>query len=162
APRDGGARGIGRAVRARAARRRHSVHRGTAGNRRREAVVPDATEDMAGPMDRIDDRLASLVPALQRLDHLIGRAVDAARIAFGRPIPDQFRGLHITGEEVDALLSRGPLGPALALTPEPDDRDAGSPLAWLARRFDLSPFDVDVLIVALAPEIDLRYERLYA
>jgi hypothetical protein len=32
----------------------------------------------------------------------------------------------------------------------------------LRRRFTLSPFELDVLLVALAPEIDLRYERLFA
>lgn len=32
----------------------------------------------------------------------------------------------------------------------------------LARRFQLSPFDIDALLVCLAPELDLRYERLYA
>jgi AAA+ superfamily predicted ATPase len=35
-------------------------------------------------------------------------------------------------------------------------------LAWLAQAFDLSPFDVDLILIALAPELDLRYERLYA
>ena len=28
--------------------------------------------------------------------------------------------------------------------------------------YDLSQFDLDVLLIALAPELDLRYERLYA
>ena len=32
----------------------------------------------------------------------------------------------------------------------------------MAASFDLSEFDVDVLLLALAPEIDLRYESLYA
>ena len=40
--------------------------------------------------------------------------------------------------------------------------DAGSRLAALAGAFGLDSFDVDVLIIALAPEFDLRYERLYA
>jgi AAA+ superfamily predicted ATPase len=35
-------------------------------------------------------------------------------------------------------------------------------LAWLKERFDLSPFDLDIVLIALAPEVDLRYERLYA
>src|SRR5262249_5837536 len=37
-----------------------------------------------------------------------------------------------------------------------------SRLAWLQRTFRLSAFDVDVILIALAPELDLRYERLYA
>jgi hypothetical protein len=35
-------------------------------------------------------------------------------------------------------------------------------LRRLARAFQLSSFDLDVILVALAPEVDLRYERLYA
>ena len=41
---------------------------------------------------------------------------------------------------------------------------AGVPLRLvaLAQLFDLSPFDVDVVVACLAPEIDGRYERVYA
>jgi hypothetical protein len=35
-------------------------------------------------------------------------------------------------------------------------------LAWLQQAFGLSPFDTDLIVIALAPELDLRYERLYA
>ncbi|MGH3924405.1 MAG: hypothetical protein ACRDTT_16345, partial [Pseudonocardiaceae bacterium] len=35
-------------------------------------------------------------------------------------------------------------------------------LVALAQLFDLTPFDVDVVVMCLAPEIDRRYERLYA
>lgn len=38
---------------------------------------------------------------------------------------------------------------------------AGSRLARLAGQFNLSAFDCDVLLLALAPELDLRYERIY-
>jgi hypothetical protein len=37
-----------------------------------------------------------------------------------------------------------------------------SGLAALAEMYDLSGFDLDVMIIALAPELDLRYERVYA
>jgi SpoVK/Ycf46/Vps4 family AAA+-type ATPase len=37
-----------------------------------------------------------------------------------------------------------------------------SRLAWLKSTFGLSRFEVDVILIALAPELDLRYERLYA
>src|SRR5262249_7928176 len=39
---------------------------------------------------------------------------------------------------------------------------ARSPLAALAQRFGLENFDADLLLLALAPEIDLRYERVFA
>ena len=35
-------------------------------------------------------------------------------------------------------------------------------LQWLAGVFGLSRFDVNLMVIALAPELDLRYERLYA
>ncbi|MGD2116512.1 MAG: hypothetical protein PVG07_15775 [Acidobacteriota bacterium] len=36
------------------------------------------------------------------------------------------------------------------------------PMAELATLFDLAPFDLDALLVCLAPELDLRFETLYA
>ncbi len=43
-------------------------------------------------------------------------------------------------------------------------REAGVhyPLDHLARAFDLSPAEIDVLLIALAPELDPRYERFFA
>ena len=34
-----------------------------------------------------------------------------------------------------------------------------SPLSWLRRMFGLTPFDLDVVLLAFAPELDLRYEK---
>jgi hypothetical protein len=40
---------------------------------------------------------------------------------------------------------------------------SGSAIEWLVKTHALStPFDADVLLLVLAPELDLRYERLYA
>ena len=41
-------------------------------------------------------------------------------------------------------------------------QDVGPELAWLAGAYGLSYFDLDVVLLALAPEVDLRYERVYA
>ncbi|NES71414.1 MAG: ATP-binding protein, partial [Okeania sp. SIO2D1] len=38
---------------------------------------------------------------------------------------------------------------------------ANSLIAWLQNAFELSPFDLDILTVTLAPEIDRQYERFY-
>ena len=35
-------------------------------------------------------------------------------------------------------------------------------IAWLGNTFELSPFDLDILTVTIAPEIDREYERFYA
>jgi AAA+ superfamily predicted ATPase len=44
----------------------------------------------------------------------------------------------------------------------PDLGAESTRLAWLAQAFDLSRFDLDLILIALAPELDRRYERLYA
>ncbi len=114
--------------------------------------------------------LADLLAALRRLDRLIRRALVAAEEAYGaESLADRFRGLHIGPEEVDRLLDRDPGAPALRMSGaetakvfESDECGRTSRLAWLAGAYGLSPFDLDVLLIALAPELDLRYERLYA
>jgi AAA+ superfamily predicted ATPase len=113
--------------------------------------------------------LAGLLPALQQLDRLLEHAVTAAQVAYGaEAAADPYRGLYIGREEVKRLLARPPGAPVLsseeaeAEESSPDSTGDGSRLAWLRQAFDLSAFDVDVLLVALAPELDLRYERLYA
>src|SRR5262249_31348918 len=81
---------------------------------------------------------------------------------------DSYRGLCVGHEEVDRLLCRGPGAPVLQgdenVTPQllGEFIDSNSRLAWLAKAFGLSSLDVNVVVVALAPELDLRYERLYA
>jgi SpoVK/Ycf46/Vps4 family AAA+-type ATPase len=128
-----------------------------------EAPVEDTEINTGGPY------LDGLLPALQRLDRLLDRAVAAAHSAY-RPeaAADPFRGLHIGPDEVARLLAREPGAPTFQADGNghddslPDSVNATSRLAWLAIAFDLSPFDVDLILIALAPELDLRYERLYA
>ena len=63
--------------------------------------------------------------------------------------------------EPDAAAPAHPTKDAESLLPL--TADLQSPvLAWLQHSFELSLFDLDVMLVALAPELDLRYERLYA
>ena len=33
---------------------------------------------------------------------------------------------------------------------------------WLQKAFGLDTIDLDIVLIALAPEVDLRYERLFA
>jgi hypothetical protein len=89
---------------------------------------------------------------------------------------DRFRGLYISEAQVDGLLGEphGPLLPEL-----PDDASATAAIeleAWaddaerngaalrlrrLARAFELTPLDVELLLVTLAPDLEPRFERLY-
>jgi AAA+ superfamily predicted ATPase len=136
--------------------------------------------------------LDELLPALRRLDERLALATARARIAFGADAAsDRFRGLYISESEVGRLLAREPgAGAFHASSSEVEDDDAAYPstslgmpgedgshesddtaaswldsesrLGRLARAFELATFDVELLVMALAPELDLRYERLYA
>ncbi|MGY1640638.1 ATP-binding protein [Geodermatophilus sp. SYSU D00703] len=103
----------------------------------------------------VEDRIRALVHHRRRSD----------------PAPDDpFRGLYLSDETVDALLA--PAEPA----PPPDrhrrdrlesaaDRAeaAGERLRLreLARTAGLTELDVELLVIALVPDLDARFERLY-
>lgn len=125
---------------------------------------------------------------LARLDLLVRREVLRLRLRQPDRGDDEFRGLYVSDDEVDELLAGthhlattlvGPapttpewaaLDAALdAATRRIDDletlyqaRGEETPLDHLSRLFDLSDFDRGVLVVCLAAEVDLKYERLYA
>ena len=112
--------------------------------------------------------LVELLPLLERLDQLLQNAIRGADALYGTDAAtDPYRGLYIDQDEVVSLLQRAPGEPAFSstgqaplVTPELDDRT--SRLATLRNSYELTPFDVDLLVVALAPDLDRRYERLYA
>ena len=100
---------------------------------------------------------------LLRLDKLLALAVGHADGAFGPDArTDPYRGLHLASDDVARLLDRAPGHPLLWTAAAPWLPPAGSPFGWLAESYGLTGFDLDVVLLALAPEIDSRYERLYA
>ncbi len=105
-----------------------------------------------------------LIDALARLDAVLAQAVARTQAASGPDdSPDFFRGLQIRAGDVERALRTPPGAPAFAQTPPSLAMAAGLPrLDWLGQRFGLTSFDLNVVLLALAPEIDLRYERLYA
>src|SRR5688572_10227986 len=129
-----------------------------------------------------DMSLQHLQAELARIDIQIQQAVWRWRLA-GQDPADTFRGLYISDMEVDRLLTR-PLGSnwgamvdlppeeALALAEveaqaaaeaqavfEQVQAQGKTPrLAQLVTTFGLDPFELDVLLVCLAPALDLRYE----
>ena len=123
-------------------------------------------------------------PSLRHLAARLGIVDERVRLAVERrraqdPDPDdRFRGLYISDAQAGALLRPG-AGP-MATDPVPPDavaaerldaaeRDADAAeaagadlrLRRLARAFDLSPLDVEILLATLAPDLDPRFERLY-
>ena len=107
-----------------------------------------------------------MLAAIRCVDELLANAVARWHAVQGA---DPFRGLHIGPEDAERWL-----GEAGA---EPDSISAGltsvmtsavttaldDPVfRWLAEEFALTAFQAATLIIAFAPELDLRYERLFA
>src|SRR4051794_24894296 len=103
----------------------------------------------------------ALFGALARLDRMLDRAVAAADAAYsGSASTDPYRGLYISSDEVKRLLARVPGAPVLSCGSE--GATVHPRFSRLEQEFGLDGFDLDVVLVALAPEIDIRYERIYA
>ncbi|WP_329576750.1 ATP-binding protein [Kitasatospora sp. NBC_01250] len=99
-----------------------------------------------------------------RLGHLEQRIRAAVRERrAGDPDPDDpYRGQYLTPEAVERILAApamvGRAGGGLGEPPAPPP---GSRTARLAEAFGLLPIDLELLLVALAPDLDTRFERLY-
>lgn len=106
---------------------------------------------------------AGLQAAFERLDALLA---DAVRQALQQAdAHDPWRGLHIDARELERLFARPPGQPRLwsEAAAAPDAVLGGCwPFTLLRGRLGLSAFDLDIIVIALAPEFDLRYERLFA
>jgi hypothetical protein len=119
---------------------------------------------------------ASLAHVLGRLSVIEARvrAIVAERRATDPSPDDPFRGLYLSDEHVDRLLAGQPETPPvdretadrLAAIEQGADTAAAAGadirLRRLASAFDLTPLDVELLLVALAPDLDARFERLYS
>ncbi|MFE2753768.1 ATP-binding protein [Actinosynnema sp. NPDC059335] len=98
----------------------------------------------------------------------VRQAVAEAAAADPEHHRDPYRGLYLTPDAVRRILD----GPRRPLFPPRDDLDLdafaadvpppGPRLAALAEDFALDPLDVELLLVALAPDVDARFELLYA
>jgi hypothetical protein len=108
----------------------------------------------------------ALLRELARLDQRIETAVAAMRAAHGpEAAADPYRGLYVSHDEAGRLAVRPPGAPADYASDWPDagdPEDDGSRWARLRRAAGLTGLDAGLLLVALAPELDLKYERIYA
>lgn len=148
--------------------------------------VAPVTDQAVERVEPFANSLDHLLAGLTYIDLRVRWAVVRARSSGLNP-DDEFRGLYISDEQVDALLGYE-LGQTL--WPKGNGQMAGLeewPAAlqklqagWqaravvsrqqgrdllldrLAQDFDLSPVELDALLIALAPELDPRYERLFA
>jgi hypothetical protein len=118
-----------------------------------------------------DPSLAHLLGRVAVIEERIRLAVGARRAEDPQP-DDPFRGLYLSDETVDRLLgsrAREPhwadesprLGEAERAADDAESDGHVLRLRRLAATFELTPLDVELLLVALAPEIDLRYEQFF-
>jgi AAA+ superfamily predicted ATPase len=145
-------------------------------------------QDLGSPIAYADN-LAQLQAGLSYADALLRWAIQAAHAACLDP-QDEFRGLYVSAEQVTQLLAQD-FGSRLwqpsatdseaadkaaaqraALTRQRQQwqmrsaasREAGVKMHFdaLTNRFELSAAEVDALLIALLPELDSRYERIFA
>src|SRR5512145_155919 len=109
-----------------------------------------------------------LSQALERLDLLLQREILRLRASYQLSL-DEFRGLYISDEQVNQLVNRavnyaGPSSAIDELTEKAESLcsdstggDDASPWQRLVGEFALSSIEQDLLLLAVAPEIDLKY-----
>ncbi|MFI8309557.1 ATP-binding protein [Streptomyces microflavus] len=98
---------------------------------------------------------------LARVEQRVRHAVAARRATDPEP-DDPYRGQYLTPEAVERLLeSRDAFAPVPEGSYVTESAPTGSRLARLAGSFGLVALDVELLLVAMAPDIDARFERLY-
>ncbi|MEE1840063.1 MULTISPECIES: ATP-binding protein [unclassified Streptomyces] len=106
--------------------------------------------------------IADLWERLVHVERRIRSAVAARRAADPHP-DDPYRGQYLTPEAAERIVeSRDAFAPVPAYGSGPSpESPPGSRIQRLAEDFGLVPLDVDLLLVAMAPDIDHRFERLY-
>ena len=130
------------------------------------------------PAEAAQSAQSILAEAVAWLRRLLAWQVDLTRQSFGALADDEYRGLYIPDAEAELLLAGLPAPPPAlaerraALAAEraalearwaaAEAAGADVPLRRLARLFGLGPFEADALLLALAPELDLRLERVIA
>ncbi|HEX8144685.1 MAG TPA: AAA family ATPase [Pyrinomonadaceae bacterium] len=136
------------------------------------------------------DSREHLFEELRRLDLMLNRRVLGQRLDPSFAGFNEFRGLFIAEDEIDFITGRSQragipdederqrqqaevalLEEAIAQVERSIARRSAASLRSgqttlallkLAELFQLAPFDIDVLLVCLAPELDVKYEKLYA
>jgi Winged helix domain, variant/ATPase family associated with various cellular activities (AAA) len=102
--------------------------------------------------------------ALGALDRLLRTAIELAEPLLGTPGANPYRGLYVASSDALEGLEERP-GAQPIWAPPTELAVEEHPGWWLGafgRDFALEQFDLDVIALALAPELDLRYERIYA
>jgi len=135
-------------------------------------VTAPPVESMATSMVSVDPSVAYLLRRVAVLEGRV-RSLVAARRRDDPTPDDPFRGLYFSTEHVELMLAAGTDLRVI----EWDDTDSVSMLEAaadqaeadgavirlraLSRRAGLDELDLDLLLIAMAPDLDCRFERLY-
>ncbi|MGH9069862.1 MAG: ATP-binding protein [Acidimicrobiales bacterium] len=118
--------------------------------------------------------LAHLLSYLDWCESRVRRAIEERRA--DDPAPDDpHRGLYVGDEHLEWILASTSASRRVSASPSEEERRAAAEaqatlaeaagaqirLRSTARSFQLSALEVDILVVALAPDLDQRFERLY-
>jgi ATP-dependent 26S proteasome regulatory subunit len=114
---------------------------------------------------RMPETRSDLLIHLRSLDSLLKLAVTRTRLLYGSDASDgSYHGIYISEEEIDSLINRQ--GADLCFEPAACEMLRGfhhsRRIQALSEQWGFTEFDTAVLLLAVAPEIDLRYERIYA
>jgi SpoVK/Ycf46/Vps4 family AAA+-type ATPase len=130
-------------------------------------------------MNIYENNLEHLLDELHRIDLMVRLSLEKKKADLQKN--DYFQGLYISEEEINTILQT---------LPNELKADAGADLEFekietfvkkinskkiesikqgkelrlhiLSELFHMQPFEVDALLICLAPELDLRYEKLYS
>ncbi len=127
-----------------------------------------------------ENNLEHLLDEMRRIDQIINLHLRRWRAEHSDGA-DDFQGLYISEDEVDTILQNPPYGLKMDIRPvmelekiEATSREIENKklesitqgkelrLHILSLLFRLKPFEVDTLLICLAPELELRYEKLYS
>jgi hypothetical protein len=114
-----------------------------------------------------DPNLRHLLARAVAVEQRIRRAVEVRQLTDPDP-DDAFRGLYLTDENIARLLDENEARAFPYPVPDageaPDSGDAlaeRSRLTSLASEFGLTALDVEILLIALVPDLDDRFEAFY-
>jgi SpoVK/Ycf46/Vps4 family AAA+-type ATPase len=127
-----------------------------------------------------ENNLEHLLEELRRIDLIINLSLKKWKAEHSESV-DDYLGLYISENEVNTILQTPPyelkantnldseLDKIETLAKEIDRKKIesvkqGKELRFyvLSNLFHLNPFEIDAFLICLAPELDLRYEKLYA
>jgi hypothetical protein len=133
-------------------------------------VITERSPQAEGPPETARDSLGYLLARAAVVEQRVRELVAERRTVDPTP-DDPFRGLYLTDDVVDLLLSSAAVEGIVIDHEQLAEMDAEARLAErsgadirllrLAREAGLTPLDVELLMIALLPDLDSRFERLY-